>query len=144
MKGFIKEFKEFALKGSMIDLAVAFIIGAALKVIIKSIVDDLIMPVVSAIFNLPDFSNLYIVLEGTVTPGTPLGEARKVADVNILAYGNFIHIFVNFIFLALAIFLMIKGINKLKRKKAEEPAPAPEPTATEKLLTEIRDSLKNK
>lgn len=142
MKNFIKEFKEFALKGSMIDLAVAFIIGAALKVIIKSIVDDLIMPLASAVFKLPDFTNLYIVLDGQVAPGTPLAEARKVAGANIFAYGNFINIFVNFLLLAFAIFLMIKGINKLKRKKAEEPAPEPEPTATEKLLTEIRDSLK--
>lgn len=142
MKNFVKEFKEFALKGSMIDLAVAFIIGAALKVIIQSIVNDLIMPLASTVFHLPDFTNLYFVLSGQVAAGTPLVEARKIAGANILAYGNFINIFVNFILLALAVFLMIKGMNKLKRKKAEEPTPAPEPSATEVLLTEIRDALK--
>lgn len=141
MKNFIKEFKEFAMKGSMIDLAVAFIIGAALKVIIKSIVDDIIMPIVSSLFNLPDFTNLYIVLEGAVAPGTPLSEARKAAGSSILAYGNFINILVNFILMAFAIFVMIKGINRLKRKRAEEEV-APEPTNEEKLLTEIRDLLK--
>lgn len=142
MKGFIKEFREFALKGSMIDLAVAFILGAALKVIIKSIVDDLIMPIISSLFNLPDFSSLYIVLEGTVAPGTPLSEARKVAGSSIFAYGNFINEFVNFMLLAFAIFVMIKMINKMKRKKAEEPAEEPTPTNEEVLLTEIRDLLK--
>lgn len=141
---FIKEFKEFALKGSVMDMAVGIIIGAAFKTIIDSVVNDLVMPLVSAIVGAPDFSNMYIVLKGNVPDGASLADARKVAGSSIFAYGNFITVAVNFILLALAIFLMIKAMNSLRKKKEEVPAAPPAPTATETLLTEIRDALKHK
>ncbi len=137
--GMVKEFKEFAIKGNAIDLAVGVIIGAAFGKIVTSVIDDLIMPILGAIIGKPDFSSLYLVLKGSVPPGTKLEEARKMADVNIFAYGNFITVAINFLLLALVIFWMVKGINRMK--KSEAPAPPPEPTASEKLLTEIRDAL---
>ena len=140
--GFIKEFKEFALKGNVIDLAVGVIIGGAFGKIVDSVVNDLIMPVASAVIGTRDFSNLYVVLRGTVPAGTPLAEARKIADTSIFAYGSFVTIAINFLLLALVIFLFVKGINSLKRK--EKSAAPKAPTAEETLLTEIRDLLKNK
>ena len=141
--GFIKEFKEFALKGNVIDSAVGVIIGGAFGKIVDSMVNDIIMPLVSAIIGKPDFSSLYIVLSGTVPEGMPLAEARKIAGTSIFAYGNFITIAINFLLLALVIFLFIKGINSLKRKD-KEITPPPAPSVEENLLTEIRDLLKNK
>jgi large conductance mechanosensitive channel len=142
--GFVKEFKEFALKGNVIDLAVGVIIGGAFGKIIDSVVNDLIMPIVSAIIGSPDFSSLYLVLKGNVPEGTALAEARKVPQAVILAYGNFITVFINFLLLALIIFLMIKAINRLKRKQAEVPAAPPSPSSTDQLLVEIRDELKKR
>ena len=141
--GFIKEFKEFALKGNVIDLAVGVIIGGAFGKIVDSMVNDIIMPLVSALIGKPDFSSLYIVLKGVVPDGTPLTEARKIAGTIIFAYGNFVTIAFNFLLLALIIFLFIKGINSLKRKEKDNAA-IPAPTAEEVLLTEIRDLLQNK
>jgi len=141
--GFVKEFKEFALKGNVIDLAVGVIIGGAFGKIVDSLVNDLIMPLVSAIIGKPDFSALYVVLKGTIPEGTPLTEARKVAGTAIFAYGNFITVAINFLLLAFVIFLFIKGINSLKRKEEKVVAP-PALTADQTLLTEIRDLLKNK
>jgi len=141
--GFVKEFKEFALRGNVMDMAVGIIIGAAFNKIIQSVVDDLIMPVVSSIFGFPDFSKLYIVLKGNVPHGASLEDARKVVGSSVFAYGNFITIAINFLLLAFAIFIMIKAMNSLKRKKEAAPAP-PAPTVTEKLLSEIRDELKRK
>ena len=140
--GFVKEFKEFALKGNVIDLAVGVIIGGAFGKIVDSLVNDLIMPLVSAIIGKPDFSALYVVLKGTIPEGTPLTEARKVAGTAIFAYGNFITVAINFLLLAFVIFLFIKGINSLKRKEEKVAAP-PALTADQTLLTEIRDLLKN-
>jgi large conductance mechanosensitive channel len=142
--GFVKEFKEFALKGNVMDMAVGIIIGAAFNKIIQSVVNDLIMPVVSSIFGFPDFSKLYIVLKGNVPHGASLEDARKVVGSSIFAYGNFITIAINFLLLAFAIFVMIKAMNSLKRKEEVAPAAPPPPTATEKLLSEIRDELKRK
>lgn len=144
--GFIKEFKEFAIKGNVVDMAVGIIIGAAFGKIVNSFIDDLVMPLVSAIVGKPDFSSVFYAL-GTgaekILPGMNLAEARKVApDAAIFAYGNFITILLNFFLLALVIFIMIKFINKLKRKQ-EVAAPA-EPPVEQKLLTEIRDLLKTK
>jgi len=142
--GFAKEFKEFAVKGNAIDLAVGVIIGGAFGTIVTSIINDLIMPVVGAIIGKPDFSSLYLVLKGTVPPGTKLEEARKIADTSIFAYGNFITVAINFLLLALVIFLMVKGINRLKKKQAEVPAEPAPPSSTDALLMEIRDELKAK
>ena len=139
--GMMKEFREFAIKGNVVDLAVGVIIGAAFGKIVDSVVNDLIMPIVSAIFGKLDFSNLFVVL-GQVPAGTPQTlDALKKAGVPVLAYGNFITVAVNFAILALIIFLMVRQINRLRR---EEPVVAP-PAATPEdvvLLREIRDSLR--
>ncbi len=138
--GFIKEFKEFAIKGNALDLAVGVIIGGAFGTIVTSIINDLIMPIVGAIIGKPDFSSLYLVLKGDVPSGTKLEEARKIADTTIFAYGNFITVAINFLLLALVIFWMVRVINKMKKEEA--PAPDPGPSSTDQLLMEIRDSLK--
>lgn len=139
---FFSEFKEFALKGNVVDLAVGVIIGGAFGKIVDSMVKDVIMPIVGAVIGKIDFSNLFIVL-GPVPDGTPRTlDALQKAAVPVLAYGNFITIAINFLILAFVIFLMIKQINRLRRT---EPAPAPEPAATPEdivLLREIRDSLR--
>ena len=138
--GMMQEFKEFAVKGNVIDLAVGVIIGAAFGKIVDSVVSDLILPLVGAVIGKLDFSNLFIVL-GAVPPGTVTTlDALKKAGVPVFAYGNFITVAVNFAILAFIIFLMIKQINRLKKN---EPAPAPAPTAEDiVLLREIRDSLR--
>ncbi|MCJ0765033.1 large conductance mechanosensitive channel protein MscL [Variovorax terrae] len=140
--GMMKEFKEFAVKGNVIDLAVGVIIGGAFGKIVDSVVGDLIMPLVGAVIGKLDFSNLFLVL-GNVPPGTATTlDALKKAGVPVFAYGNFITVAVNFAILAFIIFLMVKQINRLKRS---EPAPAPAPAAPPEdivLLREIRDSLK--
>lgn len=141
---FVKEFKEFAVKGNALDLAVGVIIGGAFGKIVTSIVDDLIMPLIGAVLGKPDFSSMYYVLKGNVPEGTKLEEARKIADTAIFAYGNFITILINFLLLAFIVFLMVKGINKMKKKQEViEEAPAA-PSNEEVLLTEIRDLLRNK
>ena len=138
--GVMQEFKEFAVKGNVIDLAVGVIIGAAFGKIVDSMVADLIMPVVGAIFGTLDFSSKFIVL-GNIPAGTLVNlDALKKAGVPVLAYGNFITIAVNFIILAFIIFVMVKQVNRLKRETpAAAPAPPPEDVL---LLREIRDNLK--
>jgi len=142
--GFVKEFKEFAVKGSVMDLAVGVIIGGAFGKIIDSVVKDLIMPLISTVIGSVDFSNLYIVLKGEVAAKLALEEARKVPDTVIFAYGNFITVAINFLLLALAVFMLVKGINAMKRKQEAEPVAPAAPTTEEALLTEIRDLLKTK
>lgn len=140
--GMMQEFKEFAVKGNVVDLAVGVIIGGAFGKIVDSVVGDLIMPIIGAVIGKLDFSNLFIAL-GNVPAGTEMTlAALKKAGVPVLAYGNFITIAVNFVILAFIIFLMIKQINKMKK---ETPVEAPTPAATPEdvvLLREIRDSLK--
>lgn len=140
--GMMREFKEFAVKGNVIDLAVGVIIGGAFGKIVDSVVGDLIMPVVGAVFGKLDFSSLFVVL-GNVPAGTAMTlDALKKAGVPILAYGNFITVAVNFAILAFIIFLMVKQINRMKRDAPATPA-APAVTAEDVLLLrEIRDSLK--
>lgn len=135
----LKEFKEFAMRGNVMDLAVAVIIGAAFGAIIKSVVDDLIMPVIAALIGDLSFKNLYIGLSGDVAQGLPLEEAKALGPV--FAYGNFITVLIYFIILAFIIFLVVKAMNKLIRKKVEAPAVPPAPTKEEVLLTEMRDAL---
>jgi large conductance mechanosensitive channel len=135
---FTKEFKEFAVKGNVMDLAVGVIIGAAFKSIVDSAVNDLIMPVIGIFFK-ADFSNLYIPLSSKVPEGLTLADAKKLGPV--FAWGNFVSVVINFLILAFIVFLLVKGVNSLKR---EEPAPAaedPAQTKEEILLTEIRDLL---
>lgn len=140
--GMLQEFREFAVKGNVIDLAVGVIIGGAFGKIVDSVVKDLIMPVVGLVFGKLDFSNLFIVL-GSIPEGTPRTlAALQAAGVPVFAYGSFITVAVNFVILAFIIFIMIKQINRLKREAAP-PAPAPEVTPEEVLLLrEIRDQLR--
>ncbi len=134
----MREFKEFAMKGSVMDLAVGVIIGGAFGKIVDSLVGDVIMPVVSKIFGGLDFSNYFLPLAGQTA--TTLVEAKKAGAV--LAYGNFITIALNFVILAFIIFLMVKQMNRLKKEQpAPAPAPAPDPENI-LLLREIRDSLR--
>jgi large conductance mechanosensitive channel len=139
---FASEFREFALKGSVVDLAVGVIIGAAFGKIVDSLVKDLIMPVVSRIFGGLDFSNWFILLRDPPAgySGPMTYEALTKAGVPLLAYGNFITVAINFAILALIIFMMVRQINRLKRE-APPPAPAAPPEEV-MLLREIRDALK--
>jgi large conductance mechanosensitive channel len=140
----VAEFKEFAVKGNVVDLAVGVIIGGAFGKIVDSVVGDLVMPVVGRVFGGLDFSNYFIALadipEGTATTL----EAVRKAGVPVLAYGNFITITLNFLILAFIIFVMVKQINRLKREAEAPPAPAQPPPPAEEvvLLREIRDSLR--
>ena len=140
--GMMQEFKEFAVKGNVIDLAVGVIIGAAFGKIVESVVGDLILPIVGAVVGKIDFSNMFVVM-GTVPAGTTMTlDALKKAGVPVLAYGNFITVAVNFAILAFIIFLMVKQINRLKKETpSAEQAPAVTPEDVV-LLREIRDSLK--
>jgi large conductance mechanosensitive channel len=137
---FMSEFKEFAVKGNAMDLAVGVIIGAAFGKIVESIVNDLIMPIVGAVFGGFDFSNLFIAL-GSVPEGVAMTLAEvKKAGVPVFAYGNFLTILLNFLILAVIVFILVKQLNRLKKEApAAAPAAPPEDVV---LLREIRDSLK--
>ncbi len=133
------EFKKFAMRGNVVDLAVGVIIGAAFGAIINSLVSDIIMPIIGAVTGGLDFSNYFIPLSSKVT-ATALVDAKKQGAV--LAWGSFLTIAINFLIIAWVLFLCIKGINRLK---APEPAPAPAgPSKEVQLLTEIRDALKSR
>ena len=133
-----EEFKKFALRGNVVDLAVAVIIGVAFGAIVTSLVNDIIMPLIGAITGGLDFSNYYTALSSKVQPGLSYADAKKQGAV--LGWGQFLTVAINFLIIAWVLFLAIKGINKLK--KEEPPVPAPGPTPEVKLLTEIRDLLK--
>lgn len=139
--GFIKEFKEFAVKGNVVDMAVGIIIGGAFGKIVSSFVADIIMPPIGFLLGGTDFTNLkYVITEAQ------MNGAEVIKPEVAINYGTFIQTLIDFLIIALAIFIMVKAINKLKFKKAEEPAPEvpAEPSEDIKLLTEIRDLLKNK
>jgi len=146
----VKEFKEFAMRGNVVDLAIGVIIGGAFGKIVSSVIEDLVMPLIGRVVGNVDFSNLYIPLSEKVSaaianaPGgaLALADAKKIGPV--FAYGSFITILINFAILAFCIFLLVKGMNTLKRKEAASPAPPPVPSAQEKLLAEIRDLLRAK
>ncbi|MES2187691.1 MAG: large conductance mechanosensitive channel protein MscL [Pseudomonadota bacterium] len=139
----LQEFKKFAMKGNVVDLAVGVIIGAAFGKIVDSLVNDIIMPVVGLVFGKLDFSNYFLAL-GSIPDGVPRTlDALKKAGVPVLAYGNFITVAVNFIILAFIIFIMVKEVNRLRREEVAAPAPEPAPAPEDiVLLREIRDSLK--
>ena len=138
--GFIKEFKEFAIKGNVMDMAVGVIIGGAFGKIVTSLVGDILMPLIGVATGGVSFVDMFINLSGGTAK--TLAEAKEAGDA-VFAYGQFIQNIIDFIIIAFCIFLMIKGMNKLKKK--EEPAPeAPAGPTQEELLTEIRDLLKNK
>lgn len=140
--GLIKEFKEFAMKGNVMDMAVGVIIGGAFGKIVSSLVDDVLMPLVGKAVGGADFTTLFV----NLTDGTKYDTlaAAKEAGVSVLAYGQFIQNIVDFLIVAFCIFLMLKFVNKLNKKEEPAPAPAPEPSKEEVLLTEIRDLLKEK
>ncbi|MBI1395216.1 MAG: large conductance mechanosensitive channel protein MscL [Betaproteobacteria bacterium] len=141
---FASEFKEFALKGNVMDLAVGVIIGGAFGKIVSSAVADLIMPVVGAVVGNVDFSNMYVKLAEAPAGTAETLDAMRAAGVPVLAYGNFITIAINFAILAFVIFLMVRQVNAMRRR-AEPPAPPPAAPATPEdivLLREIRDSLR--
>jgi large conductance mechanosensitive channel len=131
------EFKEFALKGNALSLAIGVIIGAAFGKIVDALVNDVIMPIIG-IAGKADFSNYYVPLSSAVT-ATNLTDARKQGGV--LAYGDFISVVINFVIVAVALFIVIKGINVMTRRAAKEPQPPAPPTQEVVLLTEIRDQL---
>ena len=135
----LQEFKAFIAKGNVLDLAVAVIIGAAFATIVASLTDDLIMPLVGAVFGGMDFSDQYIVLSGAVEPSLSL-EAARAAGANVLAWGKFVSTVVNFLILAFIIFLLVRQADKLMPPKAAE---AVGPTETD-LLAEIRDELRRR
>ena len=140
----LKEFKEFAIKGNMIDMAVGIVIGAAFGTVVKSLVDDIIMPLVSGILRVPDFSNLFFVLRKPATMEgidmTSIAAVREAGGV-ALGYGLFINAALAFLIVAIALFFVIKMINKLKKQEVEAPTAPKGPTEVE-LLVEIRDALK--
>ncbi len=138
----LKEFKEFAIKGNMIDMAVGIVIGAAFGAIISSMVDDVIMPLVGLLLGGIDFSNWFILLGDAAGATIPTIEAAREAGIATLNIGLFINAIIKFLIIAFALFIVVKGINSLKRKEEEKPAAPAEPPAQEVLLKEIRDLLK--
>lgn len=137
----LEEFKKFAMRGNVVDLAVGVIIGAAFGAIVSSLVADIIMPIIGAVSGGLDFSNYFFGLSKNVT-ATTLADAKKQGAV--LAYGSFLTIVINFLIIAWVLFMVVRGINKLQRKEAEKPAAPAAPTKEELLLTEIRDILAKK
>jgi len=139
-----KEFRDFAIKGNMIDLAIGVIIGAAFGAIVSSIVDDIFMPVIGLIIGGIDFSNLFVVLSNPDNLSVPSLTAAKAAGIATLNVGLFINAVVKFTIIAFVLFIVVKGINSLKRQAAEESVEtSPAPTREEVLLTEIRDALRS-
>jgi large conductance mechanosensitive channel len=140
-RGMIKEFREFIMRGNVIDLAVAVVIGAAFGAIVNSLVKDIIMPIVGYMLGGVDFTNMFIVLGGGSY--ATLAEAQKAGAATI-NYGIFLNTIITFLVVALALFFVVKSMNAMKRKQAEAPAAPPTPTKEELLLTDIRDLLKER
>ncbi len=139
------EFKKFALKGNMVDMAVGIIIGAAFATVVRSLVDDVMMPVISAVFGTPNFANLFVILRNPTGEAFTSIEAARGAGAAALGYGLFINALIAFLIVAVALFFVVRGMNRLlERRKKEEAPPAapPELTKEELLLAEIRDLLK--
>src|SRR3954454_7934584 len=136
----LEEFKKFALRGNVVDLAVGVIIGADFGAIVNSAVQDIFMPMIGAATGGVDFSNYYIPLSSKVQAGLPYVDAKKQGAV--IGYGQFLTLTLNFLIVAFVLFLIIRGMNQLKRRQEAAPAAPPKPTAEVELLTEIRDLLK--
>jgi large conductance mechanosensitive channel len=139
----LKEFKEFAVKGNMLDMAVGIIVGAAFGTVVQSLVKDVVMPPIGILLGGVDFTNLFVTLqEGAVpAPYATLAAAQEAGAVTI-NYGVFVNAIVSFLIVAFAVFLLVRSFNKLKKQEAEAPKPPPAPSAEEALLGEIRDLLK--
>ena len=143
--GMIKEFKEFAVKGNVVDMAVGIIIGAAFGAIVSSLVADVIMPPIGLLLGNIDFSNLFVVLKPGTAPGpyVSLAAAQEAGAVT-LNYGIFVNKIVSFVIVAFSVFLLVKAVNVLKRKEEAKPAAPPKPSEEVLLLSEIRDALKQR
>ncbi len=137
----LDEFKKFAMRGNVVDMAVGIIIGGAFGKIIASLVNDILMPPIGLLLGNVDFSQLFINLSDTSYPTLAAAQEAGAATIN---YGMFINATVNFIIIAFAIFMVIRGMNSMKKKEEEKPAEPPKPSAEVELLTEIRDSLKQR
>lgn len=138
----LKEFKEFAVKGNVVDMAVGIIIGAAFGTIVKSLVDDIIMPPIGMLLGGVDFTDLFVVLkEGTAAAPYATLEAAKAAGAVTINLGLFFNTVISFLIVAFSVFVLVKQINRLKKEEDEAPPAPPEPTKEEVLLTEIRDLL---
>lgn len=138
---FFQKFKDFAVKGNVLDLAVGIIIGAAFTTVTQSLVNDVIMPPVGKIIDNVNFSNLYIPLDEQTRGISSVEEARKAGA--IIAYGNFIQSVINFLIISLTVFLLVNLVHSIRHKEAQKPVDPPAPTKEEKLLMEIRDALQN-
>lgn len=141
----LNEFKEFAMRGNVVDMAVGIIIGAAFGTIVQSLVNDVIMPPIGMLLGNVDFSNLFVILKEGTPPGPylALSDAAEAGAVTI-NYGAFINTVISFLIVAIAVFILIRGINRLRMEKETAPEAPPEPSNEEKLLTEIRDILRNR
>jgi len=138
----LSEFKKFAMKGNMLDMAIGIILGAAFGTVVKSLVDDVVMPIVASVTGAPDFSNLFVVLSNpTAETFTSLTAAREAGAV-VLGAGLFVNAVIAFLLVALVLFFIVKGANQLKAQEEAKPAPPPEPPPDVKLLAEIRDLLR--
>jgi len=137
----VSEFKQFAMKGNVMDMAIGIIIGGAFGKIVSSLVSDVLMPPIGKLMGGADFSGLFVALDPSKGPFKTLADA-KAAGVATINYGLFINTVIDFVIVAFAIFLMVKGLNAMRRKEEAKPAAPAEPTADVKLLTEIRDLLK--
>lgn len=138
----LKEFREFAIKGNMVDMAVGIIIGAAFGAVVQSLVDNVFMPLISSVLGAPDFSNLFVLLRNPKGENYANVKAARDAGAVVLALGLFINTIITFLGVAIATFLLVKMINRVRRQEAAAPAAPPAPTTQEKLLAEIRDLLK--
>ena len=137
----LNEFKAFAMRGNVVDMAVGIIIGAAFGKIVSSFVNDVVMPPIGMLLGNVDFSNLFINLSGAEYASLAMAEEAGAA---VIKYGLFINTVLDFVIVAFVIFMVIKGMNKMKKEEEAKPAAPPEPSAEEKLLTEIRDALQTR
>ncbi|HZP38257.1 MAG TPA: large conductance mechanosensitive channel protein MscL [Methylomirabilota bacterium] len=140
----LQEFKEFAIKGNMLDLAVGIIIGAAFGTVVNSLVNDVLMPIISGVIGTPDFSNLFFVLRNPSGQTFTSVKAARDAGAAVLAYGLFLNAIIAFLIVSLALFFVVKGFNRLRRQEEAAPAAPPEPPEEVRLLGEIRDLLKTR
>lgn len=140
----LREFKEFAIKGNMLDMAIGIIIGAAFGTVISSLVNDLLMPVISGIIGTPDFSNLFVVLRNPSGTAFTSVKAARDAGAVVLAFGLFLNAVIAFLAVAVALFFLVKGVNRMRRQEEAAPAAPPEPPEEVRLLGEIRDLLRRR
>lgn len=140
----LKEFKEFAMRGNVVDMAVGIIIGAAFGTVVSSLVNDVLMPVISGIIGTPDFSNLFVVLRNPAGAAFTSVKAARDAGAVVLAFGLFLNTIIAFLAVAIALFFLVKGINRMRRQEAAAPAVPPEPPEDVRLLGEIRDLLRRR